>query len=168
MIKKLFYLLLILFVILVVDGLINYREYQTLRTRQSITDEEITESKQICNELQPRAMDHVAEIQSKGVRATDPKTFFSPYLNRCLFTYLIIDPSLPDATTYNSYLIYDTETKKPVTFEPGKEIKIYSDYLKRITELEQRDTRELGTFFQFWYNTVTKQIISLKQSLWQK
>ena len=168
MIKKIFYLLLIVFIILVVNGLINYRKYQTLITHQSITDEEITESKQICDELQPRAMDYVAEVQSKGTRATDPKTFSSPYLNRCLFTYLIIDPSLPDATTYNSYLIYDIETKKPVTLEDGKEIKIYSDYLKRISELEQRDTREFGTFFQFWYNTVTKQIILLKQYLWQK
>lgn len=153
---------------LIISGITSYYQYHEIKVRQSLSDDSIAQSKKDCEDQHTKADEYVAQIKAKGLRTTDPRTFYSPLQDRCLFTYLVIDPQLPEATTFNSFLIFDLKNNKPVTFTKDKEIKIYTDYLQRISELEKKNDRILGTFFEFWYNEVIYKIIFLKQTLWQK
>lgn len=166
--KIILWMAIILGLALVISGVDSYYHYHEIQVRQSLTDDYITQSKKDCEDQLSKANEQVALIKATGLRATEPRVFYSPLRDRCLFTYLVIDPKLPEATTFNSFLIYDLEKNKPVTFTQDKEIKIYTDYLQRISELEKKDETVLGTFFDFWYNEVIHKIIFLKQTLWQK
>lgn len=128
--------IIILVLCLVVLG--GYRVYAADLKRQQLSEVDITDNQEACQAQAARARSYVEPLRRQGLRTTDPRLFYSPRLNRCLYTYLLLDPKLREATTFNRYLIYDLERNRQVFLGEGRGVKTWQNYLDRIAELEKR------------------------------
>lgn len=126
---------LLILCLLVLDG---YRVYAADLRRQQLSEADITAASKACQDQAPKARSYIEPLRRQGLRTTDPRLFYSPRLNRCLYTYLLLDPRRPEATTFNRYLIYDVERNREVFLGEGRGIKTWQIYLERIAELEKR------------------------------
>lgn len=116
----------------------GYQVYKADQERRSLTDADIKAKTEECAHNDALARAYVEPIRRRGLRTTDPRVFYSPKLNRCLYTYLVINPKLPEATTFNSFLIYDLKKNRKLFLGEGESIKRWDRYLDVIAELEQK------------------------------
>lgn len=112
--------------------------YRAEVKRQALSEEVIAEKAETCAKRDTEARAYVTKIQQQGRRVTDPRVFYSPKLNRCLYTYLLINPRLPEATTFNEFLIYDLDKNQPLFFGEGERIIRWDKYLEKVAILEQQ------------------------------
>lgn len=116
----------------------GYRVHQSEITRQAFTDEQIQKQTKMCSDRTSEAQPLVMPWRDRGLRTTDPRVFYSPRLHRCLYTFLIINPKLPEATTFNQYFIYDLDRNHELFLGEGVHITTWAKYLDIITQLEQK------------------------------
>lgn len=115
-----------------------YSVHRAEMARQTLNDDQIKERTKTCAERSTEAQPLVKPWRDKELRTTDPRVFYSPRLNRCLYTFLVINPKLPDATTFNQYFIYDLDRNQPLFLGEGVHINTWAQYLEKIAELEQK------------------------------
>lgn len=138
--KSLFHFLFI-FVGIIALGMIAWGGYQVHRSelaRQAFTDEQIKEQAKSCSDRASEALPLVMPWRDRGLRTTDPRVFYSPRLNRCLYTFLVINPKLPEATTFNQYFIYDLDRNHELFLGEGVHINTWGKYLDMVARLEQK------------------------------
>lgn len=134
--RSLFWIVIVIAVGMLVLG--GYAVHKAESERQALTDEQIQANSKACTQRSTETQHLVDSWRNKGLRTTDPRIFYSPRLNRCLYTFLVINPKLPDAETFNEYFIYDLDRKNSVFLGEGIDISTWAKYLEKIAELEQR------------------------------
>lgn len=114
----------------------GYYVQQTAAERANLSESTLETRTNQCLAKEEQSRVAVQKIRQKGFRTTDPRVFYSPSLGRCLYTYLVINPKLPEATTFNEFLIYDLEKNQRLFLGEGIMLKTWTQYLEKISELE--------------------------------
>jgi hypothetical protein len=135
---------LIILIIIILLGLTAYGYY--LRPSwlefipwfktQVLTAEEIASQQKVCSSRFTEAQIITNDIRAKGQRVTEPKVFFSPLERSCLATYFVQDESLPENSTFNSFIIYDLDHNRQLYNKDHESFSNYSKYLEKIKTLE--------------------------------
>lgn len=132
-----------LFTIIVALGIYGYLEkpdwlsFVPWFKKVPLTQEEIAVKKKACEARFEEAKRLTEEVRAGGQRVTDPKVFFSSEVGACLVTYLIKDPELPDAGTYNSFVIHNLDRGKDLYSKARNTLQTYQDYLNKMDELDK-------------------------------
>lgn len=90
-----------------------------------------------CANLHTRVEKEIAQLRRHGWRTTDPRLFYSPVRKQCYFTYLLLDPSAPEAKTFNKLVIQNIRSYMPIRVSTKETLSNWGEYQKRISELER-------------------------------
>lgn len=103
-----------------------------------MSETEIAAKEQACLANTAAGVNETDTLKRFGKRVTEPKTFYSRAVNRCLYTYLMIDPRRPEPTTYNRFVIKDAATGRELYLGETNIIRTWPDYLDRMDKLEKK------------------------------
>ncbi len=100
-------------------------------------EQALSDAKDHCSSLQTRVEKEITRLRRHGWRTTDPRLLYGPAQKQCYFTYLLLDPSAPEAKTFNTFVIQNIRSYMPIRLSTKETLNNWSEYQKRISELER-------------------------------